>query len=117
MMSGLMGSGAAGGAAAGGAASGSGGAAGGMGGGGIAELAGSGTMMGGGDSPGMQMFAQDIVNGTTHNIGQMPSAGGMQGGGQQSAPLVNAQAAAPGHNNDPLMQGGGMWQKIFGGGI
>lgn len=93
MMSGLMGSGAA------------GGAAGGMG-GGIADLAGAGSMMGGGNSPGMQSFAQGMLATPQGNVDTSPTAtmsnvGGMgqAGSNTTSAPLITAPSAS----NDPLM--------------
>lgn len=69
---------------------------------------------GGGDIANIVANAADSVS----KVGQMPSVGGMTSNGQSGPALPGLmQAQAPGHQNDPLMQGGGMWQKIFGGGI
>lgn len=112
MMEGLLGSGAAGGMAGGGmmqvgaAPSAVGNAA--------SVIGNIGGNQGGGD------IANAVANaaGSVSKVGQMPSVGGMTSNGQSGPALPGLmQAQAPGHQNDPLMQGGGMWQKIFGGGI
>lgn len=69
---------------------------------------------GGGDIANVVANAADSVS----KVGQMPSVGGLTSSGQNGPALPGLmQAQAPGHQNDPLMQGGGMFQKIFGGGI
>ena len=118
MLEGLLGSGAASGAA---------GAAGGMmgggaTGGGIANVVGQGANEANAiglanSTPNIATLVGQGAN-EVSKMGTMPSVGGLTSSGQNGPALPGLmQAQAPGHQNDPLMQGGGMFQKIFGGGI
>jgi len=124
LMEGLLGSGAAGGMAGGGmmngmlGASGAGAMGGGMAAGAAPAAVGNvSNVIGniGGNNATPEAVA-NVAN-AVGKVGQMPSVGGMQGGSQAPGLPGLMQAQAPGHQNDPLMQGGGMWQRMYGGGI